>query len=130
VAKAIDQRLTEQTMFTLIGQVVGTLDYMSPEQADPAGVELDTRSDIYSLGVVLFEAVTGRRPFVADSAAELLEMHRTVPPPDPAALAPGPVGALAAVVLRCLEKEPGERYATAGDLRRALEPIGGGSRGV
>ena len=62
VAKAIDQRLTEQTMFTQLGQIVGTLEYMSPEQADMGGLDIDTRSDIYSLGVVLYELLTDSSP--------------------------------------------------------------------
>ncbi len=59
VAKAISQRLTEKTMFTEFGQIVGTLEYMSPEQAQLNQLDVDTRSDIYSLGVLLYELLTG-----------------------------------------------------------------------
>src|SRR5690242_5080032 len=62
IAKATDQRLTEQTMFTQYGAIVGTLEYMSPEQAEMSALGVDTRSDIYSLGVLLFELLTGSTP--------------------------------------------------------------------
>jgi serine/threonine protein kinase len=62
VAKAIDQRLTEKTMFTEFGAVIGTLEYMSPEQAEMGALDVDTRSDIDSLGVLLYELLTGSTP--------------------------------------------------------------------
>ena len=62
VAKALSHRLTEKTLFTRYGQMIGTPQYMSPEQAETSGLQVDTRSDIYSLGVLLYEMLTGTTP--------------------------------------------------------------------
>ena len=69
VAKAIEQRLTEKTLFTQFGALVGTFEYMSPEQAEMNAFGVDTRSDIYSLGVLLYELLTGTTPLERDAAA-------------------------------------------------------------
>ena len=69
VAKAIEQRLTEKTMFTQFGALVGTFEYMSPEQAEMNAFGVDTRSDIYSLGVLLYELLTGTTPLEQQAAA-------------------------------------------------------------
>ena len=88
VARAANQTLTEKTLFTEFGQIVGTLEYMSPEQADRNQLDIDTRSDIYSLGVVLYELLAGATPFDHNrlrSAAwdEMLRIIREEEPPKP-----------------------------------------------
>lgn len=104
------------------GLFLGTPYYTSPEQADLK--PLDERSDIYSLGLVLYEMAAGRRPFEADTAQEILEMHKRVPPPDPRAVRPDLPAELSQVILRCLEKDPSDRYGDVGALLRALESVG------
>ena len=70
VAKATSQRLTERTLFTELGQWIGTPEYMSPEQAELTGLDVDTRSDVYSLGVVLYELLAGTQPFDSNGIAD------------------------------------------------------------
>ncbi len=92
VAKAISQRLTERTLFTEIGQIVGTPEYMSPEQAEMSGLDVDTRTDIYSLGVMLYELLVGALPFNAQQLrrAGYDEIRRIIRDQDP----PTPTGRL------------------------------------
>ena len=103
------------------GVFLGTPNYVSPEQAST--LPLEERSDIYSFGVVLFEMATGRRPFEAESASEVLRKHRETPPPDPRSLAPDLSSGLASIILHCLEKNPDRRFETATRLRKALETL-------
>lgn len=98
--------------------VIGTPSYMSPEQAQAE--PLDGRSDVYSLGVMLFELATGRRPFESDTPYSLAIMHVTMPPPSPRQFEPTISAALEQVIMRALGKSPDERYASAGELAAAL----------
>ena len=99
----------------------GKFSYMSPEQV--RGLTLDRRSDIYSLGLVIFEMATGRRPFQAKTVAEILALQRNAQPPDPTTISPTIPGELAAIILRCLAKDPAERIATAKELEGALHRV-------
>jgi len=114
-------RLMGQPGITRSGIFLGTPDYASPEQAELG--DLDERSDVYSLGVVLFEMATGRRPFRGKTAREVLELHRSTPPPRPEELNPAVSGPLSRVILRCLEKHPERRYANATALHAALRAL-------
>jgi Tol biopolymer transport system component/tRNA A-37 threonylcarbamoyl transferase component Bud32 len=101
------------------GKIVGTVAYMSPEQAQ--GKKVDHRSDVFSLGVMLYEMVTGKRPFQGDSTVSLLASVLRDQPPAVSEVNPAfPVG-VARIIRRCLAKEPAQRYQSAVDLRHDLE---------
>jgi tetratricopeptide (TPR) repeat protein len=147
VAKATGPKLTERTMFTELGQIVGTLEYMSPEQAKLNALDIDTRSDIYALGVLLYELLTGTTPFEKkrlQQAAfdEILRIIREEEPPRPSTrlstteglpsiaanrgLEPKKLsglvrGELDWIVMKALEKDRNRRYETANGLARDLE---------
>ena len=98
--------------------VTGTLPYMSPEQL--RGREVDTRTDIYALGVVLYEMATGRRPFAAGLLSQLIDEILNSSPPPPRDVNPKVLTELEGIILKCLEKNPEDRYQTAGEITLAL----------
>lgn len=116
-------RLAEAAPLTATGQVLGTVYYMSPEQV--TGEPLDGRSDLYSLGVVGFYALTGRFPFNATMASAVLVAQVNTPPPPVLVAAPGAPRALAEIVDRCLAKNPAARYATGDELAAVLTSVAG-----
>ncbi|HEY0530518.1 MAG TPA: diguanylate cyclase [Actinoplanes sp.] len=107
-------------------EAVGTFLYASPEQSGMLKRPVDARSDLYSLGVVLFECLTGRLPFEASDVGELLRLHLTAPVPEPASLRPGLDPALCATVMRLLAKDPDDRYQDAAALLADLRECPGG----
>src|SRR5581483_1574155 len=124
VAKLMNETLDAASRVTSsAGLVVGTPDYMAPEQA--LGQEVDHRADIYSLGVILFEMVTGRRPFLADSVREVMVQHAMQPPPRPSLVATrvSVPPELERLVLDCLHKEPRDRPASMQDVAQRLREI-------
>ncbi len=113
------------------GAIMGTVGYMSPEQAQGKTSEIDQRSDIFSFGCILFEAVTGKKPFEGESVIKSLHMVVYEPPPPIADLNPSAPAELQRIVRRCLAKDPEDRYQTIKEvaielreLRRELEGAG------
>lgn len=103
---------------TTTGMIVGTPEYMAPEQLDSHRV--DRRCDIYSLGVVLFELLTGSRPFSGNTPFEVALKHKNDPPPQPRSLRSDIPLWLDKIVMKCLEKNPENRYSSAAELRDLL----------
>jgi serine/threonine protein kinase len=106
---------------TMVGELIGTPQYMSPEQA--TGEQLDRRSDLYSLGVVAFFALTGRLPFESNTAHGFLTAHLTRPAPLLGSVRPDIPPALASAVDRLLQKDPAQRFQTGEELAEFLDPM-------
>ena len=114
-------RLQEERGLTAEGTVVGTPDYMSPEQA--RGVSLDFRSDIYSTGVVLYEVFTGTLPFDGDTPLAVVLKHIQENPPSPQARNPKMDPKISQIILKCMQKDPKDRFQSVNDLYEALTRV-------
>jgi class 3 adenylate cyclase len=116
----------EQSRLTMQGMLVGTVAYMPPEQA--LGNEITPRADLYSLGCMLYEMVTGRPPFVSDNATAVISQHINTRPVAPSWHTESCPQALEEIVLRLLEKKPEDRFASASDVLAALEVVDPGQK--
>ncbi len=114
-------RAMRERGITRAGAIIGTPEYMSPEQVE--GKEADQRADIYALGIILFEMVTGRAPFEGDTPLAVAHKQRYEPAPIPKKLVPQIPESLNRLILRCLEKEKTERYQSADELLADLAAV-------
>jgi serine/threonine protein kinase/Tfp pilus assembly protein PilF len=121
IERTVDKEAQTQSALTTPGTILGTLPYMSPEQV--RGDQTDARSDIFSFGAMLYEMVSGRQPFVSESAAGTASAILTHEPPPLARFAPEVPDELQRIVRKCLEKDRGQRYQSARDLAIDLENI-------
>ncbi len=118
LVKIIVEGQTPQVRLTGAGAPVGTPDYMAPEQVIGEGV--DGRADLYSLGIILYQMVTGTTPFQGETPMQIAAQHLQIPPPSPQMLRPDLPVAAEQVILRALAKRPGDRYSRAHDLADAF----------
>jgi len=145
IAKATSAELTQKTLYTEFRQMIGTPEYMAPEQAELSGLDIDTRADVYSLGVLLYELLTGEKPFdlrrmLDDGYQEMIRIIKEEEPMRPSTRASGLGGAVARrihaapkrlcavlrgdldwIVLKAMEKDRGRRYETANGMAMDLE---------
>src|SRR5205823_436120 len=119
IARAGASQMTEE------GSIVGTAQYLSPEQA--RGGNVDQRSDLYSLGIVLYELLTGTVPFTGDTPVEIAMKHLSQVPEPPSARRPDPPHELDLVVMRALAKDPQERYQSAEEMDADLARVARGA---
>lgn len=114
-------KLVETSAYSITGQPMGTLPYMSPEQC--LGETVDVRTDIYALGVMLYELAVGQLPYQPKSLTEAIRMHTRDPLPSALTVRPGLPAALDRVIEKCLAKNADDRYQTAGELARELQGL-------
>src|SRR5262249_17628127 len=113
----------DSTRYTRVGSIIGTPCYMAPEQAAAGQTEVGPAVDIYSLGAILYECLTGRPPFQGSTVSAVLEQVRSQPPAPLRAHQPDLPADLEWICLKCLAKDPGVRYATAQALAEQLEQL-------
>jgi serine/threonine protein kinase len=114
-------RSSEAPGVTQTGMIMGTPDYISPEQVE--GNEVDHRSDLYSVGVILFEMTTGKLPFEGETALSIILKHKTETPPSPSDINREISGNLNRLILKCMEKDPEKRFQSAEELLSGLKKI-------
>jgi serine/threonine protein kinase len=115
-------KIAAETQLTQAGGMIGTLDYIAPEQIQGAP-EVDYRADIYSLGIMAYQMLTGELPFQQNNPGALVIAHLMQPPPDPRAKVAAIPAAMARAVMRAMSKKPAERFATAGEMAAHFTPV-------
>lgn len=118
LVKIVAEGQTAQVRLTGAGAPIGTPDYMSPEQV--IGDQVDTRADLYSLGVILFQMLTGTTPFQGETPMQIAAQHLQIPPPSPQMLRPDLPIAAEQIVLRAMAKRPADRYKDAQEMAKAF----------
>ena len=121
-------RLLGTDRMTRAGNIIGTLEYMAPEQVK--GLETDARSDIYALGMMLYEVLTGRTPFETENEFEMMKLQTESLPPNPRSINSSIPQAVEDAIMRAIQKDPGDRFQTAGEFREFLLGAGFEERGL